>query len=139
MVAVMVDGPLRQHHIGLLRSEQPAESLIMRVIDNGPSIVLAGETGPRSKALAGLLGFAGADSGTAIKARPAAKPLAAIQVQQNYFMAEIGEQRDSPCAASFRIARVPARHNDLQRRCLEQRQCSQESATRDRYHIYFFW
>ncbi len=78
MVTVMVDGPLSQNHIGFFRSEQPAESLIVRVIDNGAAIILAGESCSSPQALASLLSFASADRGTAIQTRATAEPLATV-------------------------------------------------------------
>jgi len=64
--------------------------------------------------LTGLEGFGSAYSGAASKARSAAEPLAAIEVQQNHLMAEIRVARDRPGAAAFRVARMTARDDDLE-------------------------
>ena len=108
MVAVTVDGPLREHNIGALRGQHASESLIARRIDHGAAVVLAGESGTGLKNLAGLPSFGGADGGTAPEAGSAAVPFTAIQVEQHYLMAEIGVARDGAGAAAFRVARMTA-------------------------------
>jgi hypothetical protein len=114
MVAVTVDGPLSQNYVRLFGIEQATESLIVCVIDNGAAIELAGESGTGSKTLASLLGLFGTDVGAAIQSSPATEPLAAIQIEQNHLMAEIGVKCDSSRAAAFRVARMTARHDYLE-------------------------
>jgi hypothetical protein len=46
---------------------------------------------------------------------PPQNPRRAIQVQQNHLMAELGVARDRPGAAAFRIARMTARDDYLER------------------------
>src|SRR5450432_4648437 len=98
MVPVTVDGPLREHHIGAFRSQNASEVLIVRLIDDGAAIVLSGESGTGLENLAGFPGFCGADIGTAAEAGSAAKPFAAVEVQQNHLMAECRVACDGPGA-----------------------------------------
>jgi hypothetical protein len=114
MIAVMVDRPLSQNHIRFFRSEQPAESLIVCVVDNGPAIVLAGENGAGAETLASLPCFAGTDIGATIQTGSPTEPLPAIQVQQNNLMAEVGVKCDGPRAAAFRVAWMAARDDNLE-------------------------
>src|ERR1019366_1915681 len=112
MVAVAVDGPLREYHVRAFRGEYASEGLIVCSVDDCAAVVLAGKSGPCIETLTGFPGFGGADDGTA--PRSAAEPLTAIQVQQNHLMAELGVARDRPGAAAFRIARMTARDDYLE-------------------------
>jgi hypothetical protein len=45
MVAMAVDGPLGEYHIGAFRSEHASESLIVWGVNESAAVVLAGESG----------------------------------------------------------------------------------------------
>ena len=114
MVAVTVDGPLGEYHIGALDREHASESVIVRGIDDGAAVVLAGESGTGLKNLTSLPGFGGADGCAALEAGSAAESLTAIQVQQYDLMAKPGVARDGPGAAAFRVARMTAGDDDFE-------------------------
>ena len=67
MIAVAVDGPVGEDDIGVFGGEQASERFVVCGIDDGAAVVLAGEGGAGLQSLAGLLGFGGADGGTAIE------------------------------------------------------------------------
>ena len=83
-------------------------------IDDGPAVILACENGPGFKNLTGLAGFGGADVRATAEDLAAAESLAAIQIEHNHVMAEIGVTRDGAGAAAFRVARMPARDDYLE-------------------------
>ena len=135
MIAVAVDRPVRENHVGAFGRDDAREGLIMRGIDDRTAVILAGESGPGFKESTGVLSFRGSNCGTAIETRSAAEPLAAIQVQQYNVVAQFAVARDRPGAAAFRVAWMAACHNDLQglrRRFSQQRQsrgrCDQTAA-----------
>jgi hypothetical protein len=106
MVAMTVDGPLGEHHIGAFGGELASESLAMRGVDDSAAVVLAGEGGAGPEYPASLAGFGGTDAGTAPEAGSAAEALAAVQVQQNHLMTELGVTGDRSSAAAFRVTRM---------------------------------
>jgi hypothetical protein len=64
------------------------------------------------KDFARLAGLGHAD----VSGRPAlhCRPLAVVQVKENYLMAKIAVARDGAAATVFRVAGMPARHNNLE-------------------------
>jgi hypothetical protein len=66
MVAVMVDRPLGEHHVGVLAAEDARETVVMRGIDDGAAVDLVRENSARLQASAGALGFGGADGRAAV-------------------------------------------------------------------------
>src|SRR5262245_33403688 len=116
MVAVVIDRPLREHHVRAFRRERAAERLIVRAIDDCPPIVLPGKFCTGFENLASLLGFGGAYAGALPERCPTAIPFSMIQVEQHYLVAEFRVASDSPGAAAFRIARMAAGDHNLERR-----------------------
>jgi|ERR1700722_16177230 len=114
MIAVTVDGPLGEDDIGGFRAERTAERFIVSVVDDGASIDLTRERCARLQDLASFLGLRGADTGAEIKARPTAEAFAAIQVEKNYLVAEIGVARDGSGAAALRISRMATGDDDFE-------------------------
>jgi len=114
MIAMAINRPMRENHVGAFGAEHARERLIMRGIDDRTAVVLAGESGSGFQESTCVLGFRGSNCATAIEARSAAEPLAAIQVQQNDVVAQFTIARDRPGAAAFRVAGMAACHNDLQ-------------------------
>jgi hypothetical protein len=104
-----VHGPLREDHIGTFSSEHSRESLIVRVIDDGATVVLAGKNGPGPENLTRLLSFGCTDGGTTDQAGRAAEPFAPVQVQQGHVVAEVGVTCDRSGASALRIAWMTAR------------------------------
>ena len=46
MVAVTVNRPLRENHVGFFGYEDPREGLVMWDVDNRAGVYLAGKSGP---------------------------------------------------------------------------------------------
>ena len=115
MGAVMVDGPLREDDVGLFGGKEAREAIVVRRIDNGLPVDLVGERGAGFQDLAGILRFGGADARTTVEARGAAESLAAIEIEQNDLVAQRRVAGDGAGTAAFRIARMSAGDDDLQR------------------------
>ena len=117
MIAMVIDGPLREKNVRLFGIEHTTESLVVGVIDDGPRIVLPGESGARFQDSACFLGFSGANGGAAAEGGSAAESFTTIEVKQNNFVAELGIAGDRTRAAAFGIARMPACYNDFEPGC----------------------
>lgn len=116
MVAVPVDGPLGEHHVGIFAGEKAREALIVWGIDDRAAVVLAGKNGARFQTSTSSLGFGGANGAAAVEARAAAESLAAVEIEQDHLMSQIGVAGDGPAAAALRVARMAARDDDFERR-----------------------
>src|ERR1039457_4022556 len=102
MVAVTIDGPLREYDIRPFRGQQAREILVVWGIDDRPAVVLTGENGAGLETLTSLPGFGGANGATAVEALSAAESLSAVQVEQNHLVAQLRVACDRPGAAAFR-------------------------------------
>jgi hypothetical protein len=135
VVGVVIDGPLREDHVGALGGQDAGECGVVLRIDNGAAVVLACEYGPGFQNLAGAAGFRSTDFGAASEAGVSAISFAAVQVEENHLMPERGIAGDSACAATLRVAWMSARDDHFQRARLglgQKRQNSgrsQQSAT----------
>src|SRR5947199_10727713 len=100
MVAMIIDGPLREKSIGLFVLNDLREGLIVRFVDDGAAISLSGIERTRREDIARGLGFSDARFGRGLD------PGAIVQVEQRHLVAEIREARNRSAAAVFGITRV---------------------------------
>jgi hypothetical protein len=117
MVAVTVDGPLGEDCVGGFDGEQAGEGFVVGLVDDGSAVDLAGEDGAGFQDLAGLLSFGGADGGAAVQWRATAEAFAAVQIEKNDIVAEVGVAGDGAGAAAFGVAWMAAGEDDFQGRC----------------------
>jgi hypothetical protein len=66
MVAVAVDGPLRENDVGSFGCKGARESLVMWRIDDRAAVYLAGKSGSGFKRQTSVLGFRGPNGGAAV-------------------------------------------------------------------------
>ena len=86
MIPMLVDRPLREKNVSLLRFQQSAEFFVLRIIDNRAAIDLPSEDRSGMKDFTGCVGFSGSD-GAALTWIPAfAKALPSIEIEQNNIM-----------------------------------------------------
>ena len=114
MIAMGVDGPLRENHIGLFSIQESTALVIVRVINYGAAIRLAEERGARFQDLTCFRSFPGTHGSALRCIGPLAEPFSAIQVQYDDVVAKTGVSRDGSTASALRITRMPARNNNLQ-------------------------
>jgi hypothetical protein len=69
MVAMPVNGPLREYDVGIFRGQGACERLVVFVIDDGTAIVLSGEDGAGLENLTRLARFGGPDGAALIERR----------------------------------------------------------------------
>ncbi len=117
MVAVTIDRPVREYHVGVFGSQKPGETLIVGAIHNSAAVILARENGASLQNSTGVLRFRGADVATAVEAWSAAETLAAIQIQEHQIVPEFAIARNRPGAAAFWIAGVAPRNDYFQPLC----------------------
>ena len=113
MIAMRVDGPLRENDVRFLGDEQAAIDLVVFVIDDGAAVDLIREYRAGFQDLARSLSFGRSDLSAEIEACAAAEALAAIEVEKDDLVAQIGVPSNGAGAAAFRIAGMAARDDDL--------------------------
>jgi hypothetical protein len=111
MVGMVVDRPMGENYLRLLRFQQALKLMVVDLVHNSFAIML-----PR-KHRASLQNFASVGGlGYSYRTRIVAgsvRPITAIQVKENDLMAQICVADDGPAAAIFRIAGMSARHHDF--------------------------
>jgi len=109
MIAMTINGPMRENDVGLFRRQRSDEGLVMRVIHNGLSVSLAGEHGVGVQDFRRCPGFGRSYFGTAGKFCRAAIALAPIEVEKSGMVPQSGVTRDGSGATAFGVARMAAR------------------------------
>ena len=105
---MIVDRPVREHHVRLLVREQPAELVIPRRIDDRVRVALRSENRCSPQNRAGAPRFLDAR-----RICLAARLLAAVQVQEHNPMARIRIPRSRSAAPVFGVAGMPSHDNDV--------------------------
>ena len=109
MVAVLIDGPLREQNVRVFRIEQFAEGGILFSIDDGLAVVLAGKERSGFEDLARLVCFGSANLATTVAVTlTVAISLAMVEIEQSGIVAEGGVACNRAGAAAFRITRMTA-------------------------------
>jgi hypothetical protein len=114
VIAMLVNGPLRENDVWLLGVEQALEVLVMGAVNNGVAIDLSRENRTGFQNLAGLLRFGGPDGSALCGTAAAAETFAAIQIKQNNLMAERRIAGNRAGTTAFGVARVAAYHYHLE-------------------------
>jgi len=114
VIAMAVNGPVREEDIGLLGLEQPPKFLIMSGVDNRIPIAVRRKGGAGFEYFAGFPGFR--DAHPAARARIFLRTtlLAAIQIQQDDLMSQIRVARNRAAAAILGIAGMTAANHHLE-------------------------
>lgn len=114
VVAVRVNGPMREHNIGMFGLEDLSKIIVARAIQLGVAVNLTGEKRTRFQYFAGLPAFRCPDCGSLLQRCSLYAGLAASEVEDRDFMSLIGVERDGAAASGFGIIRVASHDDDLQ-------------------------
>ena len=112
MVAVLVDRPLGDDHVGPLGLQDFAEFVEVRRVEDCLAVDLPRIGGARLQNLARLAGLLHADVGGSSPLRR--RPLAVVQVKEDDLVTELVIARNGSAATVLRIAGVPTGDNDFQ-------------------------
>src|SRR5450755_2108542 len=114
MVAMSIDGPMGEEHIGPLGIDHIAEFPIVLLVYDGMPIALAGENGARFENFAGSSGFGNPHIGSSSGGGFGTGLLPAIQIEQRHIMALIGITGNGSPTSVFRISGVATGDDHLQ-------------------------
>ena len=114
MIAVGIDRPLGEDQVGGFGGEEAGKFVVVRGIDDGAAIVLGGEDGARFQDGAGFFGFGGTDARAVFEVVCAAEAFAAVQVEENDFVAQVGVAGSGAAAATLGIAGMSAGDDDFE-------------------------
>lgn len=116
VIGVIIDRPVGENGVRFFGGEQFAKFVVVRAIDDCVCIALGGERGARMQDFAGFARFG--DTGVGFGVRVRAGLLAAVEIEQNDFVAGGGIARDRAATAVFGITRMAAGDHDFQLACL---------------------
>ena len=118
MVAVGVDGPVGEHHVGVLAVDEFAHLLISLQVHLRVAVNLAHENVPCASDAAGVLALHHTNGSCLVVALASNSCLAAGEVDTHHLMAGIGEQTHRATAARLRVIGVRPNHQDLAPSCV---------------------
>ncbi len=114
MIAMMIDGPMRENHVRPFGIQLPPELLVMGVVQHGAAIVLPGKSGTGLENSTRFLRFGGTDPSALVQLRCAAEAFTPIQIEQCDLVPQFHIAGDGAAASAFRISRMPASDNHFQ-------------------------
>ena len=114
VVGVTVDGPVSEEYVGLFGFDQGSEFFVMSTVDDSVPIALRGEDRAGFQNFTGSFRFGHADVGGGLGSCFGTAFLAAIQIQDYYFVALVGVARDGSSAAVFGISWVASRYHHFE-------------------------
>ena len=114
MVHVRVNGPVREHHVGVFGGQEFRHRVHVRLVQLGGAIDLAKENRLRAHDFASGFALVGANLCGFVQGFARDAALAAGEINDRHGVAELRVTRQGSGAPGFRIIRVAAHTNDLE-------------------------
>ena len=117
MVHVRVNGPVREHHVGVFGGQEFRHRVHVRLVQLGGAIDLAKENRLRAHDFASGFALRGTNPGGFIQRLAGDTAFAAGEINDRHGVAELRVTRQRSGAPGFRIVRMPAHTNYLELAC----------------------
>lgn len=114
MIAVRINGSLREYQVGRFPIENAEKFFVMRWIDDGAAVMLAHKNWTSFQDGTSFLSFTGAEASRIFQVVSAAKSFSTVQVEKNHLMAGVGVASRGPAATALRIAGMASGNDNLQ-------------------------